>query len=159
MNGGPAGAILRAMIPPSPTTAIDPTIARGVFAGMIPGTANRPACVEITFPSNNYRLHLVPTAPIESPKGKRVLGTIAVQARRIDETRTGGRFIEPVIGRPQRVQGVVIAVEEARNTIVLNAAAPIHVTPTDPRQKAGQFMVGQLVGFDALEGATFTPAG
>ncbi len=59
-------------------------------------------------------------------------------------------------GRPRRVQGSVIAIDG--NSIVVNAGVPVHVEPTDPRQTAASFEVGQFVSFDALDGATFTQA-
>jgi hypothetical protein len=137
------------MITPSPTSKIDPAIARGILASA------DAAQVVISFPNTNYQLHLVPAAPITTPVGKRILGTIALQAKRIDTVGTGGEYIEPVYGRPRRVQGTVIRTQNG--AVVIDAGVPIHVTPTDPRQSADQFQAGQLVSFDALAGATFTP--
>lgn len=70
--------------------------------------------------------------------------------------QSGGRYLEPVYGRPRRVQGSVIAIDA--NSIVVNAGVPVLVEPTDPRQNPGSFAVGQFVSFDALDGATFTQA-
>ncbi|QYO64365.1 hypothetical protein [Leptolyngbya sp. 7M] len=83
----------------------------------------------------------------------RIIGIIRAKARRIDEVTTGGRYIEPVYGRPRRVQGTVVAIEP--DAVVVNAGMPIHCTPTDPRQRPGDFKPGQFVSFDVLEGATF----
>jgi hypothetical protein len=83
---------------------------------------------------------------------------IRARCRRIDVVGTGGRYVEPVYGRPRRVQGTVISTDASRNTVVVDAAIPIHCTPTDPRQKATDFQTGQLVSFDVLEGATFAPS-
>lgn len=148
------------MITPSPTATIDPALARGVFAGHLPATATKPPYVKIAFPNTSYELHLIPTgdpAAITTPVGKRIVGTIRCQARRIDVTGTGGRYVEPVTGRLQRVQGAVIAVGPA--SIVVNAGVPVHVTPAAPGQSPSSFEVGQFVTFDAMEGATFTPQG
>lgn len=139
------------MIHPAPTTRIDPKIARGVL--VIAG----PSVVKVAFPNTNYELHLVPQGAITTQPGKRILGAISAQARRIDVVQTGGRYVEPVIGRPRRVQGSVIAVLPESNTIVVDAGMPIHITPTDPRQKAADFQPGQFVAFDVLEGTSFTP--
>ena len=144
------------MITPAPTTRIDPTIARGTFAGTVAATATKPEFVKIAFPNTSYEMHLIPTAPVRGEEGKRILGTIRAKARRIDTTETGGRFVEPVYGRPRRVQGTVIAI--AGDAVVIDATIPIHCTPTDPRQKASDFQPGQFVGFDVLEGSTFTQA-
>jgi len=105
-------------------------------------------------PNTSYQMHLVPTSPISVAVGKRLIGTIRVQARRIDVVGTGGQFVEPVFGRPRRVQGTVVRVEGG--AVVVDAGVPIHALPMDARQKAEQFEVGQMVSFDAVAGATFT---
>lgn len=144
------------MIYPAPTARIDPTLARGLLEEIVePGVA-RPGYIVVSLPNSSYRLHLVPTAPITAEIGKRIIGTIRAKARRIDTVTTGGRYVEPVFGRPRRVQGSVIAV--VGDAVVVDAAVPIHITPTDPRQKAADFAEGQFVSFDALDGATFTQA-
>lgn len=139
------------MIAPHPTSKIDPTVARGVLIEHAPSSASKPAYVKFGVPNTSYELHLVPIGPVTAHVGKRVLGVIKAQARRIDITQTGGQFIEPVFGRPRRVQGTIIAIKDG--AIVVDAGVPIHCTPTDARQKAEQFEVGQFVGFDVLDGA------
>lgn len=143
------------MITPAPTTKIDPKLCRGVFERAIPATATSAEHVVISFPDTSYQVHLIPTAPVTAKPGHRVIGKIRMSARRIDEVKSGGRFLEPVFGRPRRVQGTVIAIES--DAIVLNAGVPVWVQPTDARQSPGDFQVGQFVSFDALDGATFTP--
>jgi hypothetical protein len=146
------------MITPAPTTAIDPRLARGTLTGVVAPTATKPGYITITIPNTSYDLHLLPAGPVKAEVGKRIVGTIHAKARRIDDVKTGGRYVEPVLGRPRRVQGSIVAVEPSRNEIVVNAGVPIHAAPTDPRQKAADFTVGQFVSFDVLDGATFTEA-
>jgi hypothetical protein len=43
--------------------------------------------------------------------------------------------------------------------LIVDATMPIHVEPTDRRQKATDFKPGDLVSFDVLDGATFVPQG
>jgi hypothetical protein len=143
------------MIFPAPTSKIDPAVARGVLEASVPETATAPAHLVISFPNTSYRTHLRPTAPVSTEPGKRILGVIRCKARRIDRVTTGGRYLEPVYGRPRRVQGSVLAV--TGDALVVDASVPVHVTPTDPRQKAADFAPGDFVSFDALEGATFSP--
>lgn len=145
------------MIHPSPTTPISPTLARGVLAELHAATATKPAIAVIEFPNSNYQLHLVPTSQIATPVGKRIVGTIRVQARRLDIVDTGGNFVEPVIGRPRRVQGRVVEVDETSNTVIVDAGMVIHLSLTDPRQRARQFPKGELVSCDVFDGATFSP--
>ena len=86
--------------------------------------------------------------------GKRLICTIRAKARRIDVVQTGGRYVEPVYGRPRRVQGAVLAIDEGANTITIGAGVPIVVKPTDARQKAADFALGDFVTFGVLPGAT-----
>lgn len=144
------------MLTPAPTTKIDPRLARGVYEGVVPAAATnppKPEMVVMSVPNTSYQLHLVPTAPVALEPGRRLMGVIRAQARRIDEVKTGGKYVEPVYGRPRRVQGRVVAIEPT--AVVVDAGVPIHCTPTDARQKPAQFTVGQFVSFDVLEGATF----
>ncbi|GIK20037.1 MAG: hypothetical protein DYG93_06905 [Leptolyngbya sp. PLA2] len=145
------------MIHPAPTTKIDPRHARGTLLELRPETATKPAFAVITYPNTRYELHLVPRSGITTPPGKRIVGTIHALAKRIDEVGTGGRYVEPVAGRPRRVQGIIVAVEPSTNEIVVNAGVPIHCRPTDPRQKATDFREGQFVSFDVMEGTEFAP--
>ncbi|MBY0113283.1 MAG: hypothetical protein K2Y21_10705 [Phycisphaerales bacterium] len=140
------------MITPSPTNTIDPRLARGVLEQVVGESATKPAHVVISVPNTSYQMHLVGTARGEV--GKRIIGTIRAKARRIDVVQSGGRYVEPVYGRPRRIQGTVVAIDG--NAVVVNAGVPIHCEPTDARQNASQFQVGQFVSFDALDGATFT---
>ncbi|MBC7772209.1 MAG: hypothetical protein H7210_06930, partial [Pyrinomonadaceae bacterium] len=135
------------MINPAPTSRIDPTLARGTLLEVIAATATRPGYVNITFPNTSYELHLLPGAPVSALVGKRIIGTIRAKARRVDKVQTGGRYVEPVYGRPRRVQGSVIATNEGAKTIVVDAGVPIECSLTDERQKTGQFAVGDFVSF------------
>lgn len=146
------------MLHPAPTSRIDPTIARGELAELHPSSGDRPSHVVLTFPNTNYRLQLVAGAPISAELNKRILGVIRARARRVDVVNTGGRYVEPVYGRPRRVQGSVIACDIASRTIVVDAGMPIHCELTDARQSAEGFAPGQFVSFDVMDGATFQQA-
>lgn len=144
------------MLHPAPTTKIDPKLARGVLEEVHAETATRPAFIVVSVPNTSYRLHLLPVGEVRAEVGKRVVGVIRAEAKRIDVVTTGGRYVEPVLGRPRRVQGVVVAV--AGGAVVVNAGVPIHCTLTDDRQKASDFSAGQFVSFDVLRGAGFEEA-
>lgn len=113
--------------------------------------------VVLTFPNTNYRLHLKVLKAPSTPVGKRIHGTVRVGARRIDNVRTGGAYIEPVYGEPRRVQGDVLAIDTADQTITINAGPCPIVVKVGPLQKAEQFKPGDFVSFDALSGASFLP--
>jgi len=142
------------MITPSPTAKIDSALARGTLIDSVPATATKAAFIKFGVPNTSYELHLIPTSPVEGAPGKRLIGVVRAKARRIDVVKTGGRYVEPVMGRPRRVQGTVLKVEG--DAIVVDAGVPMHVTPTDARQSASQFQVGDFVSFDVLDGATMT---
>ncbi|NUQ68628.1 MAG: hypothetical protein HUU18_10155 [Phycisphaerales bacterium] len=135
------------MITPSPTAKIDPSLARGVNAGEAGGT------LRFGVPNTNYEIHLVPEQPVTTPEGKRLVGVIRAKARRIDVVSTGGRFIEPVTGRPRRIQGIVIRTDSGG--VVVDAGIPIHCATTDPRQSPDQFKPGDLIACDLLAGTSF----
>ncbi len=144
------------MIHPEPTIKIEPHIARGTFDGFEEETATRPVMVRLTFPNTNYQLHLISTSEISTPVGKTAMGMIQVHARRVDVVGAGGRFIDPVIGRPRRVQGMVVSTDSSAGTITVNAGIPVIVKLTDDRQSPDDFEKGQIVAFGVLAGATFT---
>lgn len=139
------------MLHPAPTTPISPSLCRGVLHEV---TA---AHIVVEFPNTNYLMHLKPTAPITTPVGKRLVGTITVSARRVDVVETGGKYVEPLTGRPRRVQGRVVSLETRTNELVVDAGMSIHLKLTDPRQRADAFKPGDLVSCDVMEGATFSP--
>ncbi|MFZ4575455.1 MAG: hypothetical protein ACOYN0_13740 [Phycisphaerales bacterium] len=143
------------MITPSPTTKIDPGHSRGTFAGAVAPTQGRPACIRFAVPNTSYELFLVPTAPVDATPGKRLVGVISASSRRIDVVDTGGQFVEPLVGRPRRVQGTVVRSEGG--AVVVDAGVVIHLKPTDARQSADSFQPGQMVSCDVLDGATFSP--
>lgn len=150
------------MLEPAPTTPIDPELARGTLESVIEATALQPAHVVLTFPNTNYRLYLLPNPAsaleqLRARVGKRAIGTIRCEAKRVDRTTTGGRYVEPVYGRPRRVQGTIVAVNPQANTITVHAGMPVVAKVTAPGQKASDFEVGEFVGFAAAPGATFSP--
>lgn len=142
-------------------------LARAVLGDIVAPTATVPGYIVFAVPGSNYQLHLRPDGAVSTQPGKRLIGTIRVQARRVDVTHSGGKYVEPVVGRPRRIQGTVMATDATTNSLTINAGGavavdglplPVVAKLTDGRQKAEQFQVGQLVTFDVLDGATFTPA-
>ena len=115
--------------------------------------------VVLTIHHTDYQLHLAADndAVAALPLHKPVTGRITANARRVDLATTGGRFIEPVYGRPRRIQGRISGIDPAANTLTLQICCPITITLM-PEQKAEDFEVGQLVGCDVEKGARFEPA-
>ena len=111
--------------------------------------------VTLKVPGTDYQFKLVPEGEATSSNGEMISGIIRAQAQRVDVIKAGGKYIEPVYGRPRRVQGMITGGDVATNTIIVNAGgAVIHAKLMD-LQKAGDFMIGQNVSFDVEAGATF----
>ncbi|MEZ6193902.1 MAG: hypothetical protein R3C45_21875 [Phycisphaerales bacterium] len=126
-------------------------IATGVLA------EKSPEKLVLAVPGTDYRLHLIPQGGIDAGPNERVSGIIRAHARRVDVISAGGRFIEPVFGRPRRVQGRIIGGDPKANTLTVLASVPVTVTLL-PNQQAGKFAIGQQVSFDVEPGATFEQA-
>jgi len=146
------------MITPSPTTKLDPRLARGTLIAVNPESPPRPAHIVFAIPNTSYEIALIPTAPITAPPGHRLVGAIRAASRRIDLVETGGRYIEPVFGKPRRLQGTVTGTDEGGRVLIVNATVPFLITPGDPRQSASMFPEGSLIALDLPDWPTFTPA-
>jgi hypothetical protein len=107
----------------------------------------------------SYRIHLrLPEgARVTTPVGKRISGTIEADALRIHPSRGGGQFIEPVVGEPRIIAGRVMAVDEARRRLLVQAAVPMWLT-AKPGQDFGVLKVGGMVNCYVQSGARFVPS-
>ncbi len=111
--------------------------------------------VVVRIPDSDYRLDLKTVSSLGGHRqGERVHGIIRAEALRIDVIEAGGRFIEPVYGRPRRLQGRIVGGDPDRQEIWVNVAVPI-VCKLDPSQKITEFKTGMMVSFDIRAGATF----
>lgn len=113
--------------------------------------------VQVRVPGTDYRLRLVPAGGLSVAVGDKVAGVIRAQALRMDVIPAGGRYIEPVQGRPRRVQGRIVGGNAQLNEVYIQAGPGVVVTPMAP-QRAGDFAIGQMVSFDVRDGATLEPA-
>lgn len=156
---------------PVASSASPPPHARLVLEQIVPATATKSGYLVLTLPGSNYRLHLRAGVDAEAMRplvGKKVSGTILASGNRVDVHETGGRYVEPVAGRPRIVHGTVLAADDAAGTLTLHAGGsatvdglplPVTIKLTDARQKPSDFRLGTLVGCSVLDGATFTPRG
>lgn len=147
------------MLDPAPTTRLDPSLARGTLAEIRPATATQPAFVVLTVPNTDYRLHLRPfnddLSVFEGRVGRKVIGRIRAEARRIDSVGAGGRYVEPCFGRPRRVQGMVRGIVGQENAVLVGAGVPVHLVVTAPGQTPGQFAEDDFVTCGVKDGASF----
>jgi hypothetical protein len=126
-------------------------VAHGVLADVKEGF------IVLSVPGTDYRVHLQVAAPLAAKIGDHISGTIYGSAKRIDIVPTGGRFIDPVYGRPRRLQGRITALDPVKNTISVYAGLPFHCTIMAPQKTSG-FELGQMVSFDIERGARFEVA-
>ncbi|MCC5828649.1 MAG: hypothetical protein JJU36_04305 [Phycisphaeraceae bacterium] len=128
----------------------------GKLLGQTPASGDRPAMMELGVPGTDYKLHLVEAAPARPDAFGQVRGRIVGQARRVDVVRTGGRFVEPVFGRPRRVQGRITARDLSANAITVFCGLPMTFR-LSAGQKAGDMSEGWMVAFDVDRGTRFEP--
>jgi len=106
----------------------------------------------------DYRVRLVPVGDVSGLRPhQRVTGVIRARAQRVDVAAAGGKYIEPVYGRPRRIQGRIIGGSVADNTIVVDCGLPFVCQLMD-LQKAGDFNLHQIVGFEVEPDASFEPS-
>ncbi len=138
------------MTQPTSATGATPTLAQGALAEVHDDS------VVLALLGTDYLLRLLVGQRPTTRIGQRIAGAIHAQARRVDIVGAGGRYIEPLVGRPHRVQGEVIAVDPHAQTITVDAAVPI-ICRLQSGQRTDQFKPGDFVSFDVLPGARFTP--
>lgn len=117
---------------------------------------HRPETIVLGLPGTDYQLHLQLNIPTGIDEGKSITGQIQARARRVDIVQTGGRYIEPVYGRPRSLQGRISAIDPIANTITVDCSCPF-ICQLVANQKATAFSQGMLVRFDIERGATFQP--
>jgi hypothetical protein len=114
--------------------------------------------IVLKIPGSDYQLHLVPSGELTPDARGDVTGLIRCRAKRVDVVGSGGRFLEPVMGRPRRIQGRVIGGDLKTNSLTIHAGGAVVIaTLTDPRQQAADFALNQMVTFGVERGATFEP--
>ncbi len=113
--------------------------------------------IVLGLPETDYRMKLVLEIALPVGVGHKITGTIHATARRVDVIPAGGRYVEPVFGRPRRVQGRIVGGHGPSRTIYVKAGPTLICTLSDERQSPEQFSIGQLVSFDVEAGAVFKP--
>jgi len=106
----------------------------------------------------NYQLHLKPTTPITAEIGKRTKGIIRVSVWKVDFVSVGGgAFVEPIMGRPRRVQGRAIGKGPGQNSVIVEVSGCPIVGDLPERWAATDIKPGTRVGLEVYDGATFEP--
>ena len=131
------------------------TAARTITEGVARCVA--PDALTLVKPQTDYAVRLLTEEPTGAAEGAKLRGEIRVLAARIDVIRTGGRFIEPVEGPPQRIAGRIVEIEERANRLAVDAGPFVVVCKPNQHQQAKQFRVDQMVTMGVRPGATFKP--
>jgi len=132
---------------------VDPAVVPTV-TGVVESISSEQLVLKI--PGSDYRLTLVPVGDLGAAVGDKLAGVVRAKSQRIDIVPAGGRYIEPVYGRPRRLQGCISGGNVSNNEIYVSAGPRIAITPMAP-QRAGDFSIGQMISFDVEAGATFEP--
>jgi len=115
----------------------------------------------LSISGTDYQIYLkaVPGAAISTPIGKRIKGTIHGHAIRLFKAAEGGggRFIEPLIGEPRIVAGMVQAIDKTQHRILVNVAVPMWLT-LEKSQSLKDFVEGDLVNCYVQSGMQFKSA-
>jgi hypothetical protein len=112
--------------------------------------------VTLRVPGFNYAntFALAGEVPASVVARARVRGTIRAPAWKVDRVELGGNYVEPLAGRPRRMQGTILAVNPAANELTVQVGYEA-VVKLPGRYKAAEFQVGQRIGWDNLQMPTF----
>ena len=149
---GPASA---AGVSPAPSPRHDEPTPPPTVSGKL--LERRDGLVVLGLPGSEYRLQLVLEIDLPAEVGQKVTGTIHATARRVDVIPAGGRYVEPIYGRPRRVQGRIVGGHGPSRTLYVKAGPTLICTLSDTRQHVEQFEIGQMVSFDVEPNAVFKP--
>jgi hypothetical protein len=114
--------------------------------------------IVVSITGTNYQLHLKPTTAVDTPVGKRTKGVIRTDVWKVDFVSAGGgAYVEPVYGRPRRVQGRVIGTGPGANSVVVDVCGCPFIGDLPERWQAADMKPGIRVGLEVHQGATFEP--
>jgi len=113
--------------------------------------------VTLKVPGTNYQNSFVVSGALDGLKvGSRVRGRIVAPAWKVDRVELGGNYVELLFGRPRRMQGTILSVDEAANCLTVQVGYEATVQ-LPAGSKASEFQVGERVGWDNIEIPAFEP--
>lgn len=133
------------------TTTNDPAVAQ------LRLVAHADNHVELSIPATSYRLRLASSSPISQPLGKRIPGIVRCNVWKVDLVSAGGDYIEPVFGKPRRIQGHVIA-KSADSIVIRVCGTPFLGILSDHCKLTPDLIpIGSRVGMDITGDPSFDP--
>ena len=120
------------------------SVANGIITLRVPGSNYR----------NSFAVHGDAAGLAE---GARVRGTIHAPAWKVDRVELGGNYVEPLYGRPRRMQGTILSVNAAANelTVQVGYEATVKLPAGGAGVRADAFKPGERIGWDNIEIPTF----
>ena len=115
--------------------------------------------VELGIPGTDYRIKLIPGEGMDEHAariGKRIRGRVDGRALKVHQPPAGGNYIEPIMGHPRIVQGMVIATDPSSRRLLIDLVVPAWIELMES-QSAAEFATGDIVNFYMHSGTTFTP--
>jgi hypothetical protein len=110
-----------------------------------------PGAVTLKVPGSNYRnTFTIAGDQSNLSVGARVRGTIHAPAWKADRVELGGNYVEPLIGRPRRMQGTILTVNPANNELTVQVGYEVTVK-LPPKYRAAEFHPSDRVGWDNIE--------
>lgn len=113
--------------------------------------------VVVGIDQTHYRLHLSCDGQMSADVGDRVRGVIGAKVWKVDFVSSGGAYIEPVYGRPRRIQGRVVGSMADGNRVVIEVCGCRITGEVPERWPVDQMQLGGLVALDVEPGAVFEP--
>lgn len=110
--------------------------------------------VTLKTPVANYRNTFKCASVADLTVGKRVEGSIHAPARKIEVVSQGGNYVEPLFGRPRRMQGLVLRQNGKENSLLVRTAYDTTVS-LPSHQQAADYPVGSRVGWDNADWPEF----
>jgi hypothetical protein len=106
--------------------------------------------VTLAVPGSNYRNSFQIQGDAHLTPGERLRGTIHAPAWKVDRVELGGNYVEPLYGRPRRMQGTILSVNAATNELTVRVGYEATVRLPD-KYKAADYKAGERVGWDNIE--------
>ena len=75
---------------------------------------------------------------------------IHAPAWKVDRVELGGNYVEPLYGRPRRMQGTILAVNAGTNELTVQVGYEATVKMPE-KYKAADYKPGERVGWDNIE--------
>ena len=135
------------------TSALDPQTASSVY--LVDQDEHKAV---LALPATEYQLHLTIESPLKPTPQRRVKGVIRCPVWKVDTVSAGGAYIEPVLGRPRRIQGRVVGSIDQSNTVILEVRSTLILGDLPDRWTASELPVGSPLAIDVRDGSSFRPA-